>query len=71
MDGLEAISVMRETEEPRPAILNRGSYDARGEEVTANTPSALAAFPEDQPRNRLGLARWLTDPIILLPLGWQ
>ena len=31
MDGLEAISVMRETEEPRPAyILNRGSYDARG-----------------------------------------
>ena len=63
MDGLEAISVMRETEEPRPAyILNRGSYDARGEEVTANTPSALAAFPEDQPRNRLGLARWLTDP---------
>ena len=63
MDGLEAISVMRETEDPRPAyILNRGAYDARGEEVTANTPSALPAFPEDQPRNRLGLARWLTDP---------
>jgi len=63
MDGLEAISVMRETPEPRPAyILNRGAYDARGEEVTANTPSALPAFPKDQPRNRLGLARWLTDP---------
>jgi len=63
MDGLNEISVMRETKEPRPAyVLTRGAYDARGEEVTANTPSALPPFPDDQPRNRLGLARWLTDP---------
>lgn len=63
MDSLEDISVMREMDTPKPAyILERGAYDARGEEVFADTPSALPPFPEDQPRNRLGLARWLTDP---------
>ncbi len=63
MDGLTEISVMRETKKPRPAyVLTRGAYDSRGEEVKANTPSALPPFPDDQPRNRLGLARWLTDP---------
>ena len=63
MDGLPDISVMRETKEPIPAyVLTRGGYDSRGEEVTANTPVALPPFPADQPRNRLGLARWLTDP---------
>ncbi len=62
MDGLSDISVMRETKEPKPAyVLTRGAYDSRGEEVTANTPAALPPFPEDQPRNRLGLAHWLTD----------
>ena len=54
---------MRELPEPKPAyVLTRGAYDAHGEEVTANTPAALPPFPSDQPRNRLGLARWLTDP---------
>lgn len=63
IDELPDISVMRETEEPRQSyVLTRGAYDSRGEEVSANTPSALPPFPEDQPRNRLGLARWLTDP---------
>ena len=63
IDGLPDISVMRETDEPRSTfVLTRGAYDGRGEEVSANTPSALPPFPEDQPRNRLGLARWLTDP---------
>ena len=26
-----------------------------------DTPGSLPPFPKDQPRNRLGLARWLTD----------
>jgi hypothetical protein len=30
--------------------------------VTAATPAALPAFPEDAPRNRLGLAQWLLQP---------
>lgn len=61
------IPVMRETATPRPAhILARGAYDApRGKdnEVGRDTFSdILIPFPEDAPRDRLGLARWLTDP---------
>jgi mono/diheme cytochrome c family protein len=55
--------VMEELPTPKPAfVLRRGAYDAPGERVTADTPKALPPFPPDQPRNRLGLARWLTQP---------
>ena len=57
------IMVMRERAEPKQAyVLNRGDYDKRGEPVGPTTPAVLPPFPADQPRNRLGLARWLTDP---------
>ena len=57
------VMVMREMARPKVAyVLERGDYDKRGEAVTPETPAALPAFPESQPRNRLGLARWLTDP---------
>ena len=57
------IMVMRELAEPKQAfVLNRGDYDKRGEPVGPATPAVLPPFPSDQPRNRLGLARWLTDP---------
>ncbi len=63
MDSVPAITVMRETETPRDAfILKRGAYDDRGEQVTANVPGFLSAWPEGAPRNRLGLARWITSP---------
>jgi hypothetical protein len=39
----------------------RGSFLNPGEEVEADTPAVFPAFPEDLPRNRLGLARWLVD----------
>ena len=61
------IPVMRETGKPEPAhILSRGAYDApRGKEneVGRDTFSQiLIPFPEDAPRDRSGLAKWLTDP---------
>jgi hypothetical protein len=57
------VMVMEEMRRPKPAyILKRGAYDAHGEQVSANTPAALPPFPTDQPRNRLGLARWLLAP---------
>lgn len=57
------IMVMRESAEPKVAyVLERGEYDKRGEAVEPITPAVLPAFPADLPRNRLGLARWLTDP---------
>ncbi len=63
MDSIPAIGVMRERAVPRPTyVLKRGVYDSHGERVEPATPAALPDFPIDQPRNRLGLARWLTDP---------
>lgn len=52
--------VMQEKTEPAMAfILQRGDYDKRLDQVGANTPEVLPAFPADAPRNRLGLAKWL------------
>ncbi len=66
-EGVFEIPVMQETAEPHPAhILARGAYDApRGKdnEVARDTFSQiLIPFPADAPRDRAGLARWLTDP---------
>ncbi|MDR3636753.1 MAG: DUF1553 domain-containing protein [Isosphaeraceae bacterium] len=55
--------VMREMDRPKPAfVLKRGAYYVPGDPVTANTPAALPPLAGDQPRNRLGLARWLLAP---------
>ena len=57
------VMVMQEMPTPRDTfVLMRGAYDKPGDKVTANTPSFLPALPADQPKNRLALARWLTDP---------
>ena len=55
--------VMRELEEPRPTfVLNRGQYDLPDESrpVARRSPEFLTPLPEGAPRNRLGLAQWLT-----------
>ncbi len=55
--------IMREMEKPRDTfILVRGQYDKPGEKVVANVPSVLPPLPEGAPLNRLGLAKWLTQP---------
>ncbi|MEM6317674.1 MAG: DUF1553 domain-containing protein [Bacteroidota bacterium] len=60
-DVLE-VMVMSDRQDVRPTfVLDRGMYDARGEVVRPNTPTALANLPKDLPQNRLGLARWLTQ----------
>ncbi len=57
------VMVMHDMARPKVAyILERGDYDKRREPVSPDTPAVLPPFPADQPRNRLGLARWLTDP---------
>ncbi len=63
LDQTEEIMIMRETPTPRESyLLSRGAYDARAEPVTATTPAFLPPMDASAPRNRLGLARWLTDP---------
>jgi hypothetical protein len=48
-------------ERPSYELRERGSFEAKGERVYAGTPAALHPMREDQPFNRLGLARWLVD----------
>jgi hypothetical protein len=62
INDIPEIMVMEEMPAPRITHrLNRGAYDAPGEVVERDTPAAVFPFPKDQPRDRLGLARWLTD----------
>ncbi|MFP4339063.1 MAG: DUF1553 domain-containing protein [Cyclobacteriaceae bacterium] len=54
------VMIMEERSHPRKTfILDRGAYDAPTQEVQPNTPEVIMPFPEDLPRNRLGLAQWL------------
>ena len=64
IDGVPELPVMREMDEARPAkVLARGDYQhPEGDPLPRVTPSFLPPFPKDQPVNRLGLARWLTEP---------
>ncbi len=48
-------------ERPSYEMRRRGSFEARGERVYAGTPGTLHPLRNDQPANRLGLARWLVD----------
>jgi Protein of unknown function (DUF1553)/Protein of unknown function (DUF1549)/Concanavalin A-like lectin/glucanases superfamily/Planctomycete cytochrome C len=63
MTKQEEVMIMQESKfPPKSYILNRGAYDARGEEVSPNTPAKLLPFDEQKyPKNRLGLSQWLVD----------
>lgn len=61
-DSIPKIMVMKETAERPTYFLHRGAYDARRQQVASATPAFLHPYPENAPRNRLGLARWLIDP---------
>tara|TARA_R110002049_G_scaffold4601_5_gene32397 strand:+ start:558185 stop:561127 length:2943 start_codon:yes stop_codon:yes gene_type:complete len=54
--------VWRELDQPRQAyVLVRGQYDQPGERVARDTPSFLPPMESGRPRDRLGLANWLTS----------
>jgi uncharacterized protein DUF1553/uncharacterized protein DUF1549/concanavalin A-like lectin/glucanase superfamily protein/cytochrome c len=62
-DGIQTVMVMEEMPVPREShILLRGAYDRPGDKVTPKLPAALTADQSKYPPNRLGLAKWLTDP---------
>lgn len=62
-DSQKEIMVMREMPQPKKAyLLFRGEYNQRREEAPPVTPASLSPFPEGVPKNRLGLAKWLTAP---------
>ena len=67
LDGMGVVTalVLRERasfERPSTLLRQRGSFTSPGERVFAAVPTALGRLPEDQPPNRLGLARWLVSP---------
>ena len=43
-------------------VFERGNWLVKGKTVTPDVPHALNPFPVKAPRNRLGLAMWLTQP---------
>lgn len=60
VDTVREIMVMGDLDKPRPTyMLNRGLYDAPGEEVQRNTPGTILPFPENLPLDRYGLGQWL------------
>ena len=62
VNDIPEIMTMQEMPQPRPTfLLKRGAYDAPGDPVQRDMPVAILPFPADQPRNRLGFARWLND----------
>jgi hypothetical protein len=63
MNPIEEVMVMEEMAHTRPMyVYSRGAYDAPTQRVSTDTPDKLPPFPDDLPRNRLGLARWLFQP---------
>ncbi|MCF8323743.1 MAG: DUF1553 domain-containing protein [Leadbetterella sp.] len=62
MEHIPELMVMQEMPIPkRTFLLQRGQYDAPGPEVFPNTPESILQFSNQYPKNRLGLAQWLTD----------
>ncbi|HEY2574563.1 MAG TPA: DUF1553 domain-containing protein, partial [Verrucomicrobiaceae bacterium] len=57
------IMVMSERPGPRRQsyVLKRGQFDQHGDPVQPDVPASVMPFPQDAPRNRLGLAQWLVD----------
>ncbi|WP_395750149.1 PSD1 and planctomycete cytochrome C domain-containing protein [Prosthecobacter sp.] len=60
--GLVDVMVMQEMPRPRDAfVLERGEYDKPRDKAEMATPAFLPPMPPSAPKNRLGLAQWITD----------
>jgi len=64
LDGKTTTLIMRELPADKrreTRIHRRGNFLDPGEAVEPAVPAAFHPFPEEAPRNRLGLAKWLVD----------
>ncbi len=62
LSELDEVMVMEESSVKRKSYAyHRGEYTSPMYEVGAETPELLLKFPEEAPKNRLGLAQWLFD----------
>ncbi|HEU5433689.1 MAG TPA: DUF1553 domain-containing protein, partial [Thermomicrobiales bacterium] len=63
VESFPTTMVMQEMPAPRETyVLLRGEYDKHGERVNPGLPASLPPLPPGAPNDRLGFARWLTDP---------
>jgi hypothetical protein len=63
VETIPELMVIEDLKQPRPTyLLKRGVYNAPGERVQPDAPRSILPFPEQFPKNRLGLARWLLHP---------
>ncbi|MCW1923163.1 DUF1553 domain-containing protein [Luteolibacter arcticus] len=65
--GTVSLVMAEKPGEPFAHVLTRGVYSDKGEKVAPTTPAVLPPMAADAPKNRLGLARWLSDPANPLP----
>ena len=59
--GPITLALSKRSQSRTTRMFKRGDWKNPGDEVTANSPSALHPFPKNAPRNRLGLAQWIVD----------
>jgi hypothetical protein len=62
MRGSVAYVMQEQTNAPEAHVLSRGQYDQPLERVTPATPESLPPMTTNEPRNRLGFAKWLVAP---------
>ncbi len=55
------VMVMNDSTKRDAFVLLRGNYDAPSDTVKPSTPVSILEFSDDYPKNRLGLAKWLTN----------
>jgi hypothetical protein len=61
--GKLKVMVLNERPEARPTqILERGVWDAKGEQVFPGVIPAVLDWPAEETRTRLDLAKWIVDP---------
>ncbi len=63
VENVQELMVMREMATPKKTfLLKRGNYDMPEEQVYPNTPTSILPYDKNLPKNRFGLAQWLTNP---------
>ncbi len=56
------VMVLAERKEPRDThVLIRGVWDKKGDVVQRDVPAAIAPWPAETARDRIGLAKWITS----------
>lgn len=62
INNIKQIMVMKERKTPRQAyVLDRGNYDSPTDSVFPNVPERIFPIDQNLPKNRMGLAKWITD----------